>query len=86
MTANYTCRLNTSYHPRSDLGADISRLPKMLLIVGADDEAFVADLYQPTMETFTSLGTYYILPDLQHMDLVDAPRTAELIINWLRAE
>ncbi|MEL6734882.1 MAG: alpha/beta hydrolase [Pseudomonadota bacterium] len=84
MTDAYTYRLNTSYHPRPDLGADISRLPETLLIAGADDEAFMADLYQPTMESFTSLGTYHVLPGLQHMNVVDATQTAKLVADWLR--
>jgi alpha-beta hydrolase superfamily lysophospholipase len=84
MTDAYSYRLNTSYHPRPELGADISSLPETLLIAGADDEAFVADQYEPTMENFTSLGTYHVLPDLQHMDVVDAHSTAALIVDWLR--
>lgn len=84
MTEFYSYRLNTSFHPRSDLGADLSNLPETLLIAGADDEAFLADLYQPTLETFTALGTYHVVPDLQHMNLVDAPRTAKLVTDWLR--
>ena len=84
VTRSYSYRLNTSYHPRPDLGADLSSLPDTLLIAGARDEAFVADLYQPTMEGHTSLGTYHVLPDLQHMELVDAPLTMELIVDWLR--
>jgi len=83
MTTNYSYRLNTSYHPRADLGADVSHLPETLLIAGSEDEAFVADQYQPVMEPFTSLGTYQVLPDLQHMEVVDAPRTADLIGEWL---
>jgi pimeloyl-ACP methyl ester carboxylesterase len=86
ITETYSYRLNTSYHPRSDLGADIASLPDALVIAGTDDEAFIAELYQPTIEAFTSLGTYQVLPDLQHLDVVDAPSTAELIIDWLRPE
>ena len=84
ITDAYSYRLNTSYHPRPEPGADIARLPETLLIAGADDEAFVAERYEPTMEIFTSLGTYHVLPDLQHMDVVDSPRTAGLIVEWLR--
>lgn len=83
MTAAYSYRLNTSYHPRTDLGADVARLPDVLLIAGAEDEAFVAELYQPTMETFTARGAYHIIPDVQHMDVVDAPATSDLIKEFL---
>ncbi len=83
ITTSYSYRLNTSYHPRAELGADVSRLPETLLIAGSKDEAFVADQYQPVMEAFTSLGTYHVLPDLQHMEVVDARRSADLISEWL---
>lgn len=83
MTDSYSYRLNTSYHPRPELGADVANLPDTLLIAGADDEAFLADQYRPTMEPFTELGTYHVLPGLQHMDVVDASQTAQLIIDWL---
>ena len=84
MTDSYSYRLNTSYHPRLELGEDVANLPDTLLIAGADDEAFFADQYQPTMEPYTELGTYHVLPGLRHMDVVDAPHTAQLIIDWLR--
>ncbi|MEM9840861.1 MAG: alpha/beta fold hydrolase [Pseudomonadota bacterium] len=84
MTSSYSYRLNTSYHPRPDLGADLASLPDVLLIAGAQDEAFVANLYQPTMEAFTTRGTYHILPDVGHMDVVDASATSDLIKEWLR--
>ena len=83
MTSSYSYRLNTSYHPRPELGADVSRLPETLLIAGSEDEAFVADQYQTVMEAYTSLGTYHVLPDLAHMEIVDARRTADLIGEWL---
>lgn len=57
LTPAYSYRLNTSYHPRPNLGADVARLPDMLLVAGAEDEAFIAELYQPTMEAFTPRGT-----------------------------
>ncbi len=84
ITTSYSYRLNTSYHPRADLGSDVSRLPETLLIAGSEDEAFVADQYQPLMEAFTARGTYHVLAGLQHMNIVDALRTAELISAWLQ--
>lgn len=86
MTENYSYRLNTSYHPRPDLGADLASLPDTLLIAGAQDEAFVAELYEPSIEAFTQRGTYHILPNVQHMDLVDSELTAALIVDWLRRQ
>lgn len=84
MTPAYSYRLNTSYHPRPDLGADVASLPDVLLIAGAEDEAFIAELYQPMMETFTARGTYHILPNVRHMDAVYAPATSDLIKGWLK--
>lgn len=84
MTSAYSYRLNTSYHPRPDLGADVARLPDVLLIAGAEDEAFVAELYQPTMETFKARGTYHIIPNVRHLDVVDALATSDLIKEWMQ--
>ena len=49
----------------------------------AQNEAFVGELYKPTVEAFTPRGTYHVLPELQHMDVIYAPRTAKLIVDWL---
>ena len=69
MTAAYSYRLNTSYAPRADYLADIAALPKFQLIVGADDEAFRAQEYEPLMTGATDKGSYYVLDGVSHLDV-----------------
>ena len=82
-TTAYSYRLNTSFAPRGDYLKDVAALPPYLLIAGAKDEAFDAALYAPTMQPATNKGRYEIVPDVAHLDIVDAPETAQLIKGLL---
>lgn len=84
-TTTYSYRLNQSYAPRSNYLSDIRSLPGFLLLAGAQDEAFVADAYRPLMEAETAKGTYQILADVGHLDLVNAPATLGAIRGYLSA-
>ncbi|QFT59718.1 Alpha/beta hydrolase family protein [Sulfitobacter sp. THAF37] len=84
-TTAYSYRLNTSYAPRGDYLADVKALPPFLLVAGTADEAFDAAAYQPTMETATDRGRYLLVPDIGHLDIVDAPETAAAIEDFLDA-
>lgn len=83
-TTAYSWRLNTSFAPRGDYLADVAGLPPFLLIAGREDEAFVAEGYEPLMTPATSKGRYAVLDDLGHLDIVDAPETEALIREYLR--
>lgn len=82
-TTAYSFRLNTSYAPRNDYTADIAALPRFLLAVGDQDEAFVADGYQPLMSQHTDLGRYALIPGASHMEVVDDPATLREIKGFL---
>ncbi|WP_122073679.1 alpha/beta hydrolase [Pseudophaeobacter sp. EL27] len=82
-TTSYSYRLNQSYAPRSDYVSDIRSLPEFLLLVGAQDEAFVAEAYQALIEGETAKGTYRILAETGHLDLVDAPETRKAIREFI---
>ena len=82
-TTAYSYRLNTSFAPRPNYAVDVSALPPFLLIAGERDEAFFADKYESTLSAHSDLGDYHILPGLNHLDLVDAAQTAELISDFL---
>ena len=83
-TTSYSYRLNTGYSPRRDLAADLSAMQQpFLLLAGANDEAFYADAYQALVSTHTSAGTYVIVPDLGHLDLVESPKATEILAQWL---
>lgn len=78
-TTAYSYRLNSSFAPRSDFLGDVAALPPFALVVGAQDEAFVAEAYAPLMREVTEVGQYHIVPDVGHLDIVDAPQTQSVI-------
>lgn len=84
-TTAYSFRLNQSYAPHRDYLEDIAAMPSFLLVVGAQDEAFIADQYQPLMSKVSDKGRYLIVPDVSHLAIVDAPETLVAIRAWLDA-
>lgn len=83
-TLEYSYRLNTAYAPRDDYTADIAALPPFLLLVGAQDQTFVADAYASLMQPLTNKGQYQIIADTGHLALVDHPQTAAAVAKWVR--
>lgn len=77
-TRAYSYRLNTGFAPRRDWRADIAALPPFLLVVGAQDEAFVAEAFAPTFAALTDRGRYEMVGG-GHLGVVDHPRTLELV-------
>jgi pimeloyl-ACP methyl ester carboxylesterase len=70
-TTRYSYALNTSFAPRSDYQADLKAMTvPFLLIAGADDEAFIADRYEPTIAPHAPRGSYVILPGVGHLGIV----------------
>ena len=84
-TEAYSYRLNASFSPRDDYLSDIAKLPKFLLIAGADDDAFWAEQYEPTMRAASAEGTYHLLPAIDHIGIVRSSEAYEEIIAFLRA-
>lgn len=82
-TPEYSYRLNVSLAPRSDYLGDVARLPEFLLIAGAEDEAFRAEAYAPTLRPATDLGRYTLLPGLGHLDILDDSGTAATVAAFL---
>ncbi|EAQ01220.1 hypothetical protein OB2597_04430 [Pseudooceanicola batsensis HTCC2597] len=82
-TTAYSWRLNKGYAPRRDWRSDVSALPGFLLVAGAEDEAFVAELYEPEFTKETDRGEYLVVPDAGHLDIVDAPGTVAAVKAFL---
>ncbi len=83
-TLAYSYRLNAGYAPRRDYLKDVAALPEFTLIVGSDDEAFVADKYEAVMGAVTDKGSYHIVPGEKHLSIVDAPEVEALIREALK--
>lgn len=82
-TTGYSFRLNTGFAPRGDYLGDVAALPPFLLLAGAEDEAFFADKYEETMAAVNDKGTYIIVPETQHLGIVDAPPTVQAISGFM---
>ena len=83
-TTAYSHRLNSSFAPRSKYGRDLAAMTQpFLLVAGLDDEAFIAEQYEPTISEFTNSGSYVLLPDTGHIDLLTSPDLAAIVAAWL---
>lgn len=84
-TTAYSHRLNTSFAPRGKYGRDLTALTQpFLLVAGLEDEAFIVTQYEPTMSQYTASGSYVLLPDTGHIDLLTAPELANIVADWIR--
>ena len=85
-TTTYSYRLNTSFAPRSNYQADLRAMTRpLLLLAGADDEAFNVSLYEPVISAQTSTGTYEVLPNAGHISILTDARASAAIKGWLTA-
>jgi alpha-beta hydrolase superfamily lysophospholipase len=83
-TTAYSYRLNTSFAPRSNYERDLAAMKRpFLLVAGLEDEAFIAEQYEPTISAHTSTGTYSLLPDVGHIDLLTTPEIEPVLAEWL---
>ena len=79
---SYSHRLNTSYAPRNyekDLRAITQPL---LVVVGNEDDAFIADQFEPVISQYTSVQVK-LLAGLTHMGVVVRPEIRPVIKKWL---
>ncbi|WP_417308708.1 alpha/beta hydrolase [Devosia sp.] len=84
VTTSYSYRLNTSIAPRPDYEADLAAIDRpLLLLVGAEDEAFEAERYEPVISAQTTTGTYEILPEAGHIGILTDTRSVRVIRDWL---
>lgn len=78
-TTAYSWRLNQGYAPRRAWRDDIAALPAFLLLAGDQDEAFVAQQYEPVFSQVTDRGRYGLLAGVGHLDVVtDAAAVAQV--------
>ncbi len=82
-TLAYSYRMNQSYAPRGAYLKDIAALPEFMLIAGTDDEAFVAEEYEPLMRGVTDKGSYHLVDGSGHLAIVNRPETKTLIKQFL---
>jgi len=83
-TTQYSYRLNTSYAPRDEYETDLAAMKQpFLLIAGSEDEAFVADQYEPVISAKTKSGQYRIIEGQGHLGIVKDKRVFTAVNEWL---
>lgn len=84
VTTSYTYRLNTSFAPRPDYGADLAAMDRpLLLIAGEADEAFDAARYAGVISAHTDVGTYHVVSGTNHIGILTDQRVLATIDAWL---
>lgn len=87
VTAEYSYRLNTSFAPRMDYEKDLAAMRQpFLLVAGTADEAFHASLYQPVISKWTGSGTYELVSEATHIDILTDPRAIDIVADWISAQ
>lgn len=81
---HYSYRLNVSFSPSNYHTELQQNTQPVLLLVGENDEAFYADKFHDVMQTSAPHATVYILPNVQHLNLPNAPATIDKIVSWLQ--
>jgi non-heme chloroperoxidase len=82
-TLEYTFRLNTGYSPR-DFESDLTaiRVP-ILVLVGSEDEAFIANQYEPTIGELAPQAQVHVLAGVSHLGIATASSSPHHIVEWL---
>ncbi len=80
---SYSYRLNESFSPHAyDVELSGNKAP-ILLLVGAEDEAFYAQQYQSIMDNYAPHADVHVLEKTKHLDLVSSKRAVNLISDWI---
>lgn len=86
-TTIYTYRMNAAFSAHSDYEADIAAISQPLLVVaGAADESFKAELYEPTISAHTSTGTYRVLAGVNHIGVVEGDEAISAVAEWIERQ
>ena len=83
-TLAYSHRMNTAYAPRN-YKKDLSAIHQpLLVVVGAKDEAFIPEQFQPVISAdFHAKGDFELLEGVTHNGLVVGPEIRPVLKAWL---
>ena len=80
VTDAYSWRLLLNFQPHEDFAADIRAVSKpMQVFVGAKDELFLAEKFEPVFDADRKDIPVTILPDFGHVDMVTNPGAIEAV-------
>lgn len=80
---SYSYTLNESFAPQTYEEDLSNNKTPMLLLVGAEDEAFYPQEYKGIMDSYAPHAEVHILKKIKHLDLTSSDKAATLILNWL---
>ena len=84
-TLAYSWRMTQGFAPR-DWRRDLAAVRRSLLVViGADDEAFLAERYPEAVRSHAASARVELVPGVSHLGIVGAPEVAATLDEWLRA-
>ena len=83
-TTHYSYRLQLSYRPHEDYLGDVRNITRPLrVLVGANDELFIAERYAPLLEPQQALLKVKVLPGVGHIGMVTDPVALAAILAEL---
>lgn len=86
-TPTYSWRLQQNFRPREDYLADVRGIVRPTrLLVGANDELFVAERYAPLLEPLQPLLRVQLLPDISHIGIVLDPPALAVVVAAVKED
>lgn len=83
-TLVYSYRLMTGINPK-DYKAELSAIKvPLLVLVGSEEEAFVASAFEPAIKPLVAGSTVKVVDGASHLGLVVGPQASTAAIEWLR--
>ena len=80
---SYSYRLNESFAPQSyEKNLQKNKKP-ILVLVGADDEAFYADKFQTVFKKNAPQAVVTIIPGVKHLDLPNNETAISIVGSWI---
>jgi len=84
-TPTYTMRLWQNFGPDLNYRGDFNRATKPIIILdGTKDEVMVPNQFAPNVTWIPSVKAVYLLPGLNHRDLIVSPTARDAILAVLR--
>lgn len=84
-TTSYSYRLQTSFRPHADYLGDVRSITRPVhVLVGADDELFVASQYAPLLEPLQPQLKVQVLPATSHIGIVTDAQALDALVRVLR--
>jgi non-heme chloroperoxidase len=83
----YSYRLWRNFKAHEDYAADFRKMPvPPVVLVGANDELFVAEAFPPLIKEIRSDAQITVLPGLGHMDMIFADAAHQAVVTALEQQ